>query len=448
MLLRFRHGIVSGSNFIQTGPSGLGIFATPSEPIVFTIAHKDQNILHTVNTSLSGAFNLSAPFSSTHWLFVEVEDSGKISFGHTNVEPVVSDTQPTTLVDNLHWYDTVNYLHKVWRADFNRFDVKKRVFLATVSASGTLSYYGAGVSQISVSLPYRGFISGRVVYDVPGKALHQSNGELFLSTTDVYIGGALTGGITLEKGTILAKATENMSANTIVKLVGDPQEVPEMSIATYADTQNSIIGYVSTPVSIGETTIVSLQGVIVNDSWDWTSDGAVVGSKVWIGTGAEKGTPTITDPADVTPSLLQQPAVGRIIDNKSVYFSQAFDLAEVGTSGGASIPGAEAGYETTILDSNTVISTDDQWNKSYFVDTTNGPVTITFDYTDVTLEVGKQWIKFMDYAGTFGSNNLIIDPSPALVYETVDTLVWNVNNSMIEITYTGPSRGFVVTETA
>lgn len=446
MLINFRQGIIDGTDFIHTYTTGLGIHATGAEPLIVTIAKGEQNIEIVVKTSIEGAFNLSSPYTTTYWLFLEVGKLGDISFGYTDVEPLFGTKTPSNIKNNQFFYDTDAMQMRQWNSDFRRFSDRDVVFLAKVLVDGSIDYYSENRSQIDIYENYPKFQTGRLLYDNEQKAIRDYEGKFLLTSSTVYTGGALNSGINLEKGTIVATATENISSNTIVKLTGMLNTIPQISIADYEDTKTGVLGFVSSSVTAGDMTTVALQGVVVNEDWDWDARGADIGTAVWIGTGSTKGHAVIHDPAKDNVRLKSQPNVARVIGKKSIYFNQNFDHSNVfGIDPDSSEGGGEGPFSEITITNDFVIADHERMTIGYYVDTTNGPITITIDATNYSRKAS--WVKFVDIGRALSRNPVtILTGSTKLEGQVNSGAIWDLDGGMLELAYCDENKGFVITE--
>jgi hypothetical protein len=77
-----------------------------------------------------------------------------------------------------------------------------------------------------------------------------------------------------------------------------------------------------------------------------------------------------------------------------------------------------------------------------FATTSGGAITVNLPNT---ANLGDQ-IRFIDVAGTFGTNNLTIAPNGGKIYGTTDNLVVNNNNAGFALVYTGATYGWKILE--
>ncbi len=223
-------------------------------------------------------------------------------------------------------------------------------------------------------------------------------------------------------------------------------DVPKISIADYEDTKRGVLGFVSAAVTSGDLTTVALQGVIVNENWNWDARGADMGSAVWIGTGATKGHAVIVDPAQQNTRLKSQPNVARVIGNKAIYFNQNFDHSNLyGLSPDAIDGGGEGPFSETTITGDFVINDHDLLAIGYYVDTTNGPITITID-TDSNSRKAT-WVKFKDIGGKLNQHPVTFMTGGERLGGQVNTgAIWDLSYGMVEFSYVNANIGYTITE--
>jgi hypothetical protein len=81
-------------------------------------------------------------------------------------------------------------------------------------------------------------------------------------------------------------------------------------------------------------------------------------------------------------------------------------------------------------------------SSGYFVDTTNGPKTMTLP-TSATL---GDTIRFNDLAGTFSANNLTVARNGHKIQGVANNLVANIDQSSFGLVYSNTTYGWKVLE--
>ena len=76
--------------------------------------------------------------------------------------------------------------------------------------------------------------------------------------------------------------------------------------------------------------------------------------------------------------------------------------------------------------------------RGYFIDTTSGTVTVTFPASPKTGDI----ISISDYAGTFGTNNVTINPNGDKIQNVTDNGTLDTNNDNVTFVYMDSTRGW------
>lgn len=95
-------------------------------------------------------------------------------------------------------------------------------------------------------------------------------------------------------------------------------------------------------------------------------------------------------------------------------------------------------YQAVNVSSSTSISS----NRTYWVNTTAAAVTLTLPASPVA----GDFIKITDIAGTFGTNNCIVDPNgQRIMRQTIgDTMTINTNGASIRMVFYDSARGWLL----
>lgn len=104
--------------------------------------------------------------------------------------------------------------------------------------------------------------------------------------------------------------------------------------------------------------------------------------------------------------------------------------------GGTTVTPAGIGLPWLYISSNYVASP----SSRLFVDTTTATVTVTLPATP---DVGA-YVQFIDYAGTFQTNNLIFDRNSQLIMGLNEDLNVDVNHAGNKLVYTGSVEGWKI----
>ncbi len=88
-----------------------------------------------------------------------------------------------------------------------------------------------------------------------------------------------------------------------------------------------------------------------------------------------------------------------------------------------------------VSSSQTVVS-----NRSYWVTTTGGSVTITLPASPNA----GDFVKVTDVAGTFGTNNCVINPNGNRIMRQADTMTISTNGASVRMVYYDATRGWLL----
>jgi hypothetical protein len=340
MKIDFRQGIVSyqEQNFLQATGGGSAVnLVTSSGNVVVAFAQRTADYLHVENNDVPAAWS-GISVGTTTWLYWDINPKTAIrTFGFTTVQPTSGPTQPAILTTDLHWFDTVNNVMKVY--DGTRFLERIRVFAARINGTslfpmGSNTARPFAGTQVGINrTTFAGqilFAEGLpVVVSLPGTFSPTSTNPfarnfIFATTeTEFLMGGSQkVNSIRLESDVTTALATQNLAAFDVVKYSGFGRIQP----AGYNDTSTTTIGIVTDSAGINTIATVILQGVITNPSWNW----ATVGAELFI---LENGELTENDPNLTTPSVysVSKPPVARVLSATEIIFMQG--LGKVGPRG-------------------------------------------------------------------------------------------------------------------
>lgn len=89
----------------------------------------------------------------------------------------------------------------------------------------------------------------------------------------------------------------------------------------------------------------------------------------------------------------------------------------------------------TVSNSGTV-----QANRSYWVDTSGGALTLTLPSSPNQYD----YIKFTDISGTFDSNNLTVNPNGQRIMRTADNMTVSTEGASITMIYYGSGQGWLL----
>ncbi|PPD53662.1 MAG: hypothetical protein CTY12_04660 [Methylotenera sp.] len=274
MRISFRQGLVRvPTNFLSLNANKVSLVIPSAETAVMTFADGTNNYLHTERTSVTDAW--TGPFvpGTDYWLYWDVNTvTGERTFGHTIHQPVDGANAPSLPLAGQHWFDTSTNVMKVWTG--TSWARKIRVFAAkldmgTVFVSTSIIspvYTGTQVGSLA-SIPVN---AGSFVFDAAsGDPIKKSDGTFF-TTEDVTLTG-IASSSHVKMGSIIieAEAQSNIPNFSLVRFV----DFNKVVVATNYLIDNGTYGIVDFGTTTGNTVNVTLEGLIENPAWDWTSAG-------------------------------------------------------------------------------------------------------------------------------------------------------------------------------
>ena len=274
MRINFRQGLVRvPTNFLSFSGGFVSLVIPAAETLVATFADGINDYLITERSSISPS--TWGPFTAgtDYWLYFDINPStGQRTFGYTLYEPVETAQPPLTPLTGQCWFDTSTTTFKVWSgASWVR---KIRVFAAKLSSGAILvsmsinspSYTGTQVgilNNISSN-------AGALVFDaVTGFPIKKSDGTFF-TTEDLAITG-IASSSHVKFGSIIieAEAQSNIPAYSIVRFT----DFNKVIVANNYLIDNGTYGIVDYEAATGNLVNVTLEGLIENLAWDWTTAG-------------------------------------------------------------------------------------------------------------------------------------------------------------------------------
>lgn len=339
MIIDFRQGIIayptsSGlQRFLEFSDGFVGINAADGRTDV-TFANGDENYLHNETTSISAAWGPITP-NVDAWLYWNLNGlTAQRTFGVTYVQPVVSSTVPPSPANDLHWFDTIHNIMRVYTS--GKWVTRIRTFACKIN-NATISPMGSGV----INRPFAGtqvgiqgvnIPVGRIIVDDQGQPIRKQNGQLFTTEDEFFINGSPINTIRLEANVFQAQAVENIAKYQPVKFV----DFGKVALATYNDTYTTTIAMAMEDIIGGDIGTLCMQGVISSPDWNWP----VVGKPLWIH-GSIPGLLVDYDPHVQSAGTYKvaKPPVGRVVSQSSIFFDQGLGgKGDKGDTGDATVP--------------------------------------------------------------------------------------------------------------
>ncbi|MGI0075911.1 MAG: hypothetical protein ACREAU_00715 [Nitrosopumilaceae archaeon] len=312
--MKFRQGIVRHQKTIINTQDflapGIGIHAdkvtlkSTNDVTIITFADGNTNYLYTEPRTITNAW--IGPFTSptTYWLYWDIHPiTGIRTFGHSLFPPVFAPLAPVSPAVGQHWFNTTSTAMFEWNG--SRFVPRIRVF--AVEYTNALTFTSLSINspdfngtQAGLTVPNS---SGSLIFDVGGNPVKRGDGKFF-TTEDVFVAGIPTGG-NMRINTIILEAQSQapLDAFTIVQWIDFRKVIP----GTPFDQAEVFYGMVEEDASTSEVVRITVEGLITNQAWDWTSLG--VNSFLFINTTGELvGVPVIPN----------QIPVARVVDPQTI----------------------------------------------------------------------------------------------------------------------------------
>lgn len=312
----FRQGIVRQQTDLAGNPTHLAVSAgnkvdlvAANTPTTVSFAHRNSNYSLTEFLTVVGAWGPFAVGPDDFHLFWDIDTrTGIRTFNHTTVAPTFGTVNPSSPVDDLHFFNTAEGQMKVFDASAGTFLNKIRVFAGVYRGGATLEPESTG-SQVAIN---GSFLSGEILFDDSGRGVRKSNGEFFTTEDQFIRNGAIAEPLRLESNVLTAVAQENMAAFSVVAF----SDFNKVLLAEYEDVEQKIIGMTTSDALLGEEVNVVLQGFLLNTAFSFDTPNAELF--------ADEGALVETDPNISDPIGHPNPRVpvARVIDQQSVFFLQ------------------------------------------------------------------------------------------------------------------------------
>ncbi len=304
----FRNGMikrqsdtVGNPTFLQlTGSGDLNLIVSP-DPTIITFAQGNANYTFVENQTVNAAWGPFTGGDPTAWCFWDIDlRTGLRTFGITNFEPIVDDTEPSAPATDQHWFNTVQNAMFVYNGA--RFVQKIRLFSTKVTNGSILQVFPLG-TQVNINGK---FLSGFVLFDEdsrPVKKLQNFGlGEFIHTESELASQFTKVANFKLEGLLSQAEATENIPKNFAVAYVGEgtpPETAGKIALARNTEPCFPAIGIATEDMVPGEVRSFITQGYVKDDLFDFT--------------GKNPGQPIFVGPTgELTFDVPQQDSVQRI----------------------------------------------------------------------------------------------------------------------------------------
>ena len=308
MELSFRHGIVRHqtdsaltANFVRKNGSDSSFIdlICDNGPFIITIAHGNANYLVEIDKTLTQAWGPMLAQGQTQYLYCDINlIDTSLSFGFTELPPIVATAAPLNPALDQHWFDKVSNMMRVWNG--TKWIIKLRVFTATYDNNATLVPRTIG-SQVGLNSIVK---AGRIVSASDGFPLFNTDGTFITSESSLLMSYSNSELVKLEAAVVYVEAVENIPAYSVVTF-DSPRKI---KVALPVNNTLRICGIVQQPLSAGETAVLTTTGSVTNTQWDFSNSD--INKPVFVSTSGE---------ISLLPSPNQIGEIGYVYDNKSIF---------------------------------------------------------------------------------------------------------------------------------
>ena len=319
--VNFRQGLItygqtSGGTQVFLSLSGSRVsFNASAGPTTMTFAHgPTTNYYFVEGSSISSAW--AGPFSNvgSYWLYWELDiRTGERTFGHTELPPVAQATAPRTPATGQMWFNTSSNVQMWYEWSGTRWLEKIRVLAAELRNG---QFYSTSINAPAFAGTQVGLTAscsaGSITFDDAGKPIKNGTGKFF-TTEDMFVAGVPSGSHLKISPVILeAVAQSNIDAYSFVQFTDFGK------IVAASPTSQDIVAYglIEEDVVIGQRVLVTMEGVVSSNNWNFTNAG--VNSLVYVdGSGS----------ATTTRAIPSQVPIGIVVDTNTILLRASRILA-------------------------------------------------------------------------------------------------------------------------
>lgn len=317
MKISFRQGIVryqrdpngGAATFLKKSLNGTAIdLIAFNDPTIVTFAHRGANYLHEEAVTVPRAWT---GFRSgvDYWLYIDLDMvTAQRKFAFTTLLPTFGPVAPSNPAIDQHWFDVIAPAMKVWNG--TAWIDRARVFVAQYAAGSTIVPTALG-SQVNLNTVND---AGFILFDADGYAVRQHQNRKsseFLTTSSIF--NTVTAkaiNMTLDALCVQVKAMEPLPAFSMVARDPNGDDGASVRLASSSNTGLYTIGMVQEDFGAEEQGIITQQGYVANEQWNWVD---APGSPLYLGV---NGTITTTAPQT---GLLQR--IGEIVSPRMIYLN-------------------------------------------------------------------------------------------------------------------------------
>lgn len=316
MKISFRQGIIRYQQdrnglptFLKKNDLGSTIdFVAFNEPMILTFAYKKSNYLHEESLSVTRAWK-GFKTGVNYWLYIDIDlVTAARTFGSTVVEPTYALTAPARPAEDMHWFDVANTTMKVWNG--TAWIERARVFVAKYENGSIISAQKTGSQVANNTVNEAGFI----IFGADGNPVRQNQTRKtfdFATTSTIF--STVTAkaiNVSLDAICMPVRASEPLPAFRMITRDAEEFAVPSILLADCSIRGRHAVGMVQESFYDGETGIITQQGYITNEQWNFTD---VPGTLLFLGTGGEITT------APAQKGFMQR--LGEIVTKNTIYLN-------------------------------------------------------------------------------------------------------------------------------
>lgn len=314
MKISFRQGIVRHQTdtmgtptFLNVSGGYVSIVVSP-DPTIMAFIHGTKDYLYTERQSIAQAWGPFAP-GQDQWLYWQLNPSTGIrEFGSTSLEPIESPAMPTSPSIGQMWFNTTQNLWYEWSG--SSWVEVIRVFACRLENGTTprsMSINSPAFTGTQVGLTQSKRI-GALAFDNAGNPIRTGDRKFF-TTEDAFVTGVASGAQLRVNNIVLpAIAQEPLAEYSVVEYY----DFNKLQHARPLNQGRKVFGFIEEDAHTGEVVNFVLEGMIVNEDWDWVAAGADVNDPVY------------ADDAgliSLTPEIPDQIPVGMVTGRHEILFT-------------------------------------------------------------------------------------------------------------------------------
>lgn len=272
--------------------------------LVGAISHGQKEYLIAVTLTASNAWSFTD--SATHYLFVGYDTKGQIQYRDSVVEPSYGPVEPTPATSPQFFFNTTQNCWKEWVGSFwQTVDV---LYVGNCNNSN-ITYQVRGTHG-GQNIPTQ---AGYLVYGSSGRVLLLSDKTFLTTTDDIKTKDWSVSTSKLEYSLMLFNTNSNVGAFTCMKMMPGGA----LSVASPQDIGEYFLCLTLSSSTAGQLVDVTSMGVVVNNTWNWSS----AGSNIYLGVTGEL---TDQNPYLLGLTTINALPIARALTSDSIIFNPPF----------------------------------------------------------------------------------------------------------------------------